>query len=154
MLDYIITANVDRAINIFIEKRFTLKPDIEYQNKFKALPKLMQRDIMYSILRTQGESILESFNNRKDVTLPSIGTFTYSENSKRKAILRDKLSNDAGYESFRDIQDTEIKQDIAIKANEQIKNTLVQEKIDKTVNGKSYAPAKVADFSYFLNKKE
>lgn len=143
VIDYIITSNCDKAIKQYLETTFCNVSDKEYQAMFRTLTKEEQRQIMYSILRVQAETINENIKACKTISLAGFGTFKYREGKKRATAIRDEHANQYGYAKFRDIENDALRNKI-INTVEVIKrDVFIGEHKDKIKNGQSYHSAKV-----------
>jgi len=143
VVDYIITSNVDKAIEHYLNTVFNSESDKTYQETFRALPKETKRMLVYNILKTQAETLRESIKACESTTLPGFGTFKYREGKKRVQVVKDKLAQQYGYLTYADIEDDVIKDKIKDKVNVMKHDVLKAEHIERIKLGRSYANAKV-----------
>jgi len=153
VVDFIITSNCDKAIEAYSKMTFTIKGDIEYQKHFLSLTRKEQREIMYNILATQAETVRENIKAGVSTTINGFGTFKYREGKARATVFRDKVAQQYGYDSFRDVENEVLRTKIINKVDAMKREIFIDEHIERVKLGRSYSNAKVyTDFYCQRNK--
>lgn len=142
-MDYIITSDADKAIEQFKNTVFVSTKDKEYQKMFFTLPKTVQRQLVYNIVRAQAETLDENIKAYRSTTLVGFGTFKYREGKRRAWIMRDRLAQKNGYLTYGEITDKDIYESIGKEVDSIKTKVLIDEHIDKVKSGRSFKEAKV-----------
>jgi len=153
IVDFIITSNCDKAIEAYRKMTFTINSDKEYQKHFLSLTRKEQREIMYQILIAQAETVRDNIKAGVSTTINGFGTFKYREGKARANVFRDKVANQFGFDSFRDVDNEALRNKIIGKVDAMKREIFISEHIERVKLGRSYSNAKVyTDFEFKRNK--
>jgi hypothetical protein len=154
IVDFIITSNCNKAIDAYRKMKFTISSDKQYQAHFLSLTLKEQQEIMYNMLLVQAEVTRDNIKACKSTTIAGFGTFKYREGKARATVFRDKLANQYGFLSFRDVDNEALRTKIINKVNVIKREIFTSEHIERIKLGRSYSNTKVYTSFYFKRKKE
>lgn len=112
IFDSKITASLNKTISTLTSTKFKKKEDKEFVDNLNSLVTKEQLELVYNII-SGGYSSIQNFIDRKEtVSVPGLGMFRYVEGKKIAEDTKNETLKAHGYDSFKDIISSNLKEDI------------------------------------------